>query len=707
MATMAGWVLLAVTAASGAQPTDVTHEAVCGLKALFTMERSYLQENDRYELSTETLGFLPLPCPDATRPPTSGNNSIGGCQFVFTILSATQDLEQLKAPEALRAEALGVGPRVEGLRFVLDSKGSITREDTGAPVPYPDCEAWRREADPLWRYHDAVSEHDCTSGPYHPNHPCMQGFADLAELARAGVGVAQKEYAENPTARELAPPEHPTPTMRLCRLLASPARGAETIDTLERNGQLLSTVLSPHCNTEGLRVALPRIFRRFDAVCPGEHCLELLALARDVQLPGLEELLRTHASRVADAVLLQPPNARLKYLHQVTGVSYLDLSPLVQTLEGKWEGLRHVGRVRPEPLLLALLDRARRAHPELAPRVALLHELWGLETASDATFRAWTVSTLPCTELDDALALKVTLPRLHFIAEAQARCQKGSLGILERYTATLPPRDVMKVLEPLTAEHLNWMRNHLGLNEPERAEALVDWVVDRQPKLLEALRITVPVAQRLLSRRNVKRLGGRARVLNSLLRSSNGRHGTIEADAWRLLYKEAIQSTHSSYLVRELASRLLPPEEKKMLLAGLLRSPDASIRAAAAAGLADTKVDGIPREAARACLEELRPQLLCLQRLVERLGPPPPGKRFFPYVGYGVDPAPSLKSPKPLSPPQLLEHYCVRLEEESRDCPSACSGAVLDAEAHSRLEAAAGESVPYPEALRACVYSGL
>lgn len=705
MATIAGWVLLAVTAASGAQPTDATHEAVCGLRALFTTERAYLQEKDRYELSTEKLGFLPLPCPDATRPPTSGDNSIGGCRFVFTILSATQDLELLTAPEALRAEALGVGPGVEGLRFVLDGQGRINRADTGTPVPEPDCEAWRREADPLWRYHDAVSEHDCTGGPYEPNHPCTQGFADLAALARAGVGVAQKEYAAHPTARELASNEPPTPAMNLCGLLASPERRALAADTLERNGELLATVLAPRCHSEGLRVALPRILRRFGAVCPGTHCLELLALAREAQLPGLEELLRTHASRVADAVLQHPPNTRLEYLHRVTGLSYVDLSPLVQTLEGKWEGLRQVGRVRPEPLMLALLDRARRAHPELAPRVALLHELWGRETASDATFRAWTASA-PCMELGDAHELKLSPTRLRFIAETQARCQGGSVGILERYTATLPPRDLMKVLEPLTAEQLGWMRNHLGLDEPKRAEALVDWAVDRQPKLLEAFHITLPVVRRLLSPRNVDRLGGRPHVLDSLLRSHGGWHGTIEADAWRLLYKEALQDTPSPSLVRDLASRLMQPEEKKTLLAGVLRSPDARVRAAAAAGLAETKVDGIPREAARACLEEIRPQFLCIQRIAERLGPPPPGKRLFPYVGCGVDPVPSQESPKPPPPPQPLEEYCARREKESKDCWSACGGFLLDEEAHSRLEAAAGESLPYPEALRACAYSG-
>ncbi|QRK06118.1 hypothetical protein JQX13_39290 [Archangium violaceum] len=705
MATIAGWVLLAATAASGAQPTDVTHEAVCGLKALFTLERSHLQEKDRYELSTEKLGFLPLPCPDATRPPTSGDNSLGGCRFVFTILAVGQDLESINAPEALRAEAVGVGLGVKGLRLVLDGQGRISRAHTGTPIPEPDCEAWRREADPLWRYHDAVSEHDCTGGPYDPSHPCTQGFEDLAALARAGVGVARKEYAEHPTARELVPIEPPTPAMSLCGLLASPERRAHAADTLERGGQLLTTVLAPRCHTEGLRVALPRILRRFGAVCPGEHCLELLALARDAQLPGQAELLRTHTSQVADAVLQHPSDTRLEYLHRVTGLSYVDLSPLDQALEGKWEGLRQVGQLKREPLVLALLERARRVHPELAPRVALLHELWGRETASDATFRAWTVSAT-CGELGDARELNLTLPRMRFIVETQTRCQGSPVGILERYTATLPPRDLMKLLEPLPAEHLVWMRAHLGLDDPKRAEALVDWVVDRQPKLLEALRITVPVAQRLLSPRNVDRQGGRVKVLESLLRGYSGKYGPIEADAWRLLYKEALQGTPSPELVRDLASRRIPPEEKKTLLAGVLRSPDVCVRAAAAAGLAETKVDGIPRDAARAYLEEIRPRFLCIQRIAERLGSPPPGKRIFPLIGCGADPVPALEQPKPPPPPQPLEDYCSRLGEESKDCWSACDGIVLDEEAHSRLETAAGESVPYPAAHRACAYNG-
>ncbi len=693
MGTIAGWVLLMVVGASG-RPVDPTHEAVCGLKGLFTTERAYFNEKDRYDPSPERLGFLPLPCADGTRPSTSGGASVGGCRFVFTVTEAGTALE------SLRAEAHGVGAGVEGLRFVVDDQGRITRADTRALVAEPDCEAWRREADPLWRYHDIIMEHDCVSGPYDAKHPCSGALAELASLARAGVGVAQREYAAHPTARELAPLEAPTPAMSLCGLLATAEQRARAAETLERRGELVAAVLEPRCHAEGLRVALPRVLRRFGAVCPGANCLELLTLARRAQVPGLENHLRTHASTLAEAILQQPPDKRGERLSGAVGLSSPHPSALAEALRGKWPGLQRLGKLPAEPVMLALLDRARLAHPELSPRLELLRETMGLGTASPAAFRAWT-TTAPCEELNDAHLLELSPTRLRSIAETQARCRGGTVRILQRYSAKLPPRQLMEVLEPLTDEQVGWMISELGLDEPERAGALVDWAVDRQPRLIEAIRATVPVVRKLLSPRNVERLGGRDAVLDMLLRRRGGWQGTMEEEALELVFREALRGTPPPDRVRHLATYLLPPAEMSRLLSGALHSREARVRAAAAAGLAELVGRTIPQEAARACLAEVRVGFQCVEAIAQRMGPPPPGKRYGPFMGCGAG-APR-RSPLP---PQPLEDYCVRLEKEARSCQNACGGLLPVEEELARLETAARESLTYPNSLRACAYGG-
>ena len=322
-----GWMLLALV---GAEPATVepTHEAVCGLKNLFTAEFAHLGERDRYEPSLERIGFRPLPCPDATRPAVSGENSAGGCRFVFTVTQAGN------SREALRAEAVGVGPGVQGMRFVLDAQARITRTDSRQPVVEPDCEAWRRAADPLWRYHDAVAEHDCVSGPYAAEHPCAVALADLAAQARAGVGVAQKEYAAHPTAKELVPLEPPTPAMTLCGLLASKEDRARAIAPLEQDGTLVATLLGPRCHPDGLSVALPRVLRRLEAVCPEESCLKLLALARDVRLPDLDTLIQSHAATLAEAIIRpQPQDYRSERISVVMGLTQTQASVFTEAVE--------------------------------------------------------------------------------------------------------------------------------------------------------------------------------------------------------------------------------------------------------------------------------------------------------------------------------------------------------------------------------------
>ena len=676
-----GWMLLALV---GAEPATVepTHEAVCGLKNLFTAEFAHLGERDRYEPSLERIGFRPLPCPDATRPAVSGENSAGGCRFVFTVTQAGN------SREALRAEAVGVGPGVQGMRFVLDAQARITRTDSRQPVVEPDCEAWRRAADPLWRYHDAVAEHDCVSGPYAAEHPCAVALADLAAQARAGVGVAQKEYAAHPTAKELVPLEPPTPAMTLCGLLASKEDRARAIAPLEQDGTLVATLLGPRCHPDGLSVALPRVLRRLEAVCPEESCLKLLALARDVRLPDLDTLIQSHAATLAEAIIRpQPQDYHSERISVVMGLTQTQASVFTEAVKGKWSGLRHLEGVPGRPLELTLLDRARLAHPELAPRVTLARELMGQGLASPAVFRAWTQAA-PCMELDDAHLLKLSPERLRLIAETQARCPGNAVSILERYTAQLPPPELMRVLEPLTNEQLGWFHaSALGLVEPERAKALVDWAVERQPRLVEMLPGTLPVLQRLLAPRNAERLGGRDAVIDFLMRRRGGWVGSLDEEALPVFIQEALQGTPSPERVRGLTTYGLPPATLNRLLAGVLNSPDARLRAAAAGGLAQHVASVIPGMAARDCLAEVRVGFQCIEAAAQRLGPPPEGRRSWPVFG------------GPLSP---LDAYCVQWNKDTRTCQRACAGETPDETALARLEKAARESLPRPAAWRAC-----
>jgi hypothetical protein len=687
MVTVAGWVLLTLTAAAPA-PAHSTHEAVCGLMWLHASERAYFAEKDRYGLP-EQVGFLPFPCHDGTRPPVSEPASVGGCGFVFTVREAGP------SPDVLKAEARGVGPGVAGLRYGVDASGTITRAGTEAPVRMPDCDAWRKQADPLWRYHDIVTEKDCVDGPYAAGHPCMTALQELAALAKAGVGVARKEYAAHPTARELVPLEPPSPAMNLCGLLATREQRVAAATELERQRELVSAVLAPRCHAEGLRAALPRVFARFDAVCPGAHCLTLLALANSAELPGRDALLTAHAAQVAGLLRVQAPAARQRLLTEVVGLSPPSAGAVDEALRGRWPGLSRLGDLPRWPVVLALLDVVRTEHPSLSAPLDLLNEVQGQGPASLGAFRAWAESA-PCEQFADADVLQLTGARLREIARTHERCQGSTVLVLQRHTATLPPRELMEALEPLPAEKLRWMINELGLDVPSRAEALVDWVVDREPKLLEALNVNAAVVRRLLAPGNVSRLGGRDAVLDFLLRPRSW-HGTLEEDAIPVLMDEALRGQPPLERVRHVASRLLEPEEKARVLAGVLRSPDARVRAAAAAGMAEWEGStGIPADAARACLVEVRLQHRCIGAATEPLGPPPSGTRKLSSLG--------RRMPRPLSPVPALETWCERVEAAERECGAVCGGALPQGAQLARLEAAAGETLSPLAALRACTY---
>lgn len=60
-------------------------EGVQGIRALFTTERAFLQEKDRYSSNFEEIGFLPMGCTDGTRAPVPDSTWMGGCRFIYRV----------------------------------------------------------------------------------------------------------------------------------------------------------------------------------------------------------------------------------------------------------------------------------------------------------------------------------------------------------------------------------------------------------------------------------------------------------------------------------------------------------------------------------------------------------------------------------------------------------------------------------------------
>ncbi|RKI04747.1 hypothetical protein D7Y04_07565 [Corallococcus sp. AB038B] len=689
MGIATGW-LWVVLAMASATPPGPSAEAVCGLTALHTAEQAFFGEKDRHDLPA-VVGFLPLPCTDGTRPPAPDANSVGGCQFVFTVLEAG------RAPDTtLKLEAHGVTPATRNLRFLLDGRdGFITRADSNTRVAPVDCDAWRQAADPLLRYHELVAEHDCVTGPYAPKHPCTEALTQLVNLARKGVGVARKEYDAHPTARELYPLSPPTPAMLLCGVTASPEQRAQHADLLTSQGSLLDVVLQPGCRDAGLRAGIPLLFR--DGACPGPHCLQLIRLAQRLRLPERFGVLEGRAESLVTWLWDQPAGLQHDFLRAATDRGSDRVDALLLLHQGAWPSLQALTTPPLTPLENAWLERAHREHPTLAPIVGLLREQQRSHPATDAAFETW-ARTVPCPQLHDARDVALSAARLRAIAQTQARCPGDAVSVLSRHVAKLSPRELIDVLQPLTGAQLRTLRTELGLNDPARAEALLDWVMERDTGLLDGLTATPAVVTKLLTPPHANRLGGREAVLDLLLDFQRSPRITPTDEGMLLLMAEALKGTPSAARVRNIAERNLLPEDRQRLLSHILRSRDPRLQAAAAAGAADWKASsGITASAARACLAEARVALECMATRSRPLGPPPPGTRQF-FFGCGTGPQP------PPAPPAPIEVYCTRFDERVAPCPGACGGTLPGPSELALLASIAGEPPPTaPEGLSACM----
>ncbi|EPX63899.1 hypothetical protein D187_005029 [Cystobacter fuscus DSM 2262] len=97
------------------------------IRALFTAERAYLQEKDRYSSDFAQVGFAPLGCTDGTRPSGPDSSWVGGCRFIYQV--------EVTGPFSFIATARAVSGVISGMTLRMDETGTLTR----APAPSGAC----------------------------------------------------------------------------------------------------------------------------------------------------------------------------------------------------------------------------------------------------------------------------------------------------------------------------------------------------------------------------------------------------------------------------------------------------------------------------------------------------------------------------------------------------------------------------------------
>ncbi|RKG65037.1 hypothetical protein, partial [Corallococcus terminator] len=271
------------------------------------------------------------------------------------------------------------------------------------------------------------------------------------------------------------------------------------------------------------------------------------------------------------------------------------------------------------------ISLARKTHPTLAPLGDLMREAQQRIPAPDTAFQGW-ARTVPCDQLQDTKALlPPSIARLRMLARTQPRCADLTAQLLEFYLVRLSPEDLIDVTQPLTSQQLLAMRDSLRIAEPARTEALFIWALERDHNLVHRLTATPSIVSKLLSPVHANRRGGREALLDALL----GRRGLLSfglsPEAFQFVVRESLKGKPPPERVAHIAaSSRIPLAEKQALLAGLLRSRDPRLRAAAAGGLARTVGAVIPQAAARACVAELRTARACMDARGTTLAAPPP-----------------------------------------------------------------------------------
>jgi hypothetical protein len=529
--------------AAAPAPAPDSREAVCSLRALFTSQKSYFQEKDRYAETPAQAGFVPDECPDGTLPLSPHPVHARSCHFIYRF--------PLPEPHAkdFRAEALGVRGPWQGVRFELREDGRVLRAD-GSEVKET-CETPAPEFAPLVRYFETVTERDCIAPPA-PHHPCDAALRDMVRLANGGMGLAQRLYATRPFARALGMREPSAPYISLC---AADNRAQSERDlaavVLEKRRQLAEVVLSRHCAAAGIRTGLRRLLAPGTTPCPGVTCLPLLALARahpgyPQGLPenvdaakatqGYKALLQANAEAVTAALMALGADERATAFSAVLGHPTRAAAALAGLLEGAPIDAGALPLPESDPITAKLLEAGRKT-PGGALSLRASRELSQDGGLSDPTFEALLAGD--CAALERALPPRLKVAQLQRLSREAGRCPDVYLSRLEPDAARVPAGDLPGLLAPLGTEQRMLLRDKLGLMEPARAEALIGWVVEHAPELLPALRITKPVAQQLLRPERYHRLGGKEAMLEAVAGVAVESSWKISPDAYALLAEEA------------------------------------------------------------------------------------------------------------------------------------------------------------------------
>ncbi|QRK10102.1 hypothetical protein JQX13_08395 [Archangium violaceum] len=97
-------------------------EGLANIRALFTTERAFFQEKDRYSSNLTEVSLLPMSCTDGTRPVGPDNSWLGGCRFIYhveltasgftaTARAVSRLIEASRSSQMLRQERSWAEPR--------------------------------------------------------------------------------------------------------------------------------------------------------------------------------------------------------------------------------------------------------------------------------------------------------------------------------------------------------------------------------------------------------------------------------------------------------------------------------------------------------------------------------------------------------------------------------------------------------------------
>ncbi|RKG93268.1 hypothetical protein [Corallococcus terminator] len=101
-------------------------EGTLNLRGLFTAQKAYFGERDRYSERADTVGFSPEPCLDGSRAPVPDAAWTAGCRFIYR----AEVWGEMPAQE-FRLTARGVTGTVAGQELTLDSRSNWSPAEPG------------------------------------------------------------------------------------------------------------------------------------------------------------------------------------------------------------------------------------------------------------------------------------------------------------------------------------------------------------------------------------------------------------------------------------------------------------------------------------------------------------------------------------------------------------------------------------------------